>query len=339
MPTWPCSRVAYGTSPESMITVLAGGVGAARLLRGMVRAVPADEVTAIVNTADDLVIHGLSVSPDLDTVIYTLAEAVNLETGWGLAGETWQAMAALERLGGQAWFRLGDRDLGTHLYRTGRLADGAGLTEVTAEMTQAWGVAARLLPMTEDRVNTMVTLAAGDRASAEIGFQDYFVGLRHDVAVSSVRFDGIDDARPAPGVLDAIASATTVVIAPSNPIVSIGPLVAVPGIGEALAARRDDVVAVSPIVAGLALKGPAERMLRELGHEPSVVGVARLYRNLAATLVVDIADVDLIEAVEAEGMVCVVTPTVMTDVDVAIDLCQTILSIGLTMGSPAERRL
>ena len=317
-----------------MITVLAGGVGAARLLRGMVQAVPAHEVTAIVNTADDLVLHGLSVSPDLDTVTYTLAEVVNPDTGWGLANETWEAMSALQRLGGPAWFQLGDRDLGTHLHRTGRLADGAGLAEVTSEITRAFGVDARLLPMTEDRVATMVTLAAGP----EVNFQDYFVGLHHDVPVSAVRFDGVDQARPAPGVLEAITSADTVVVAPSNPIVSIGPVVAVPGISDALSARRADVVAVSPIVAGSALKGPAERMLRELGHEPTVVGVARLYRDIAATLVVDDADAAEVDAVEAEGMTCVVTPTVMTNVEVATDLCRTILSSTLSRNPPAEQR-
>ena len=317
-----------------MITVLAGGVGAARLLRGMVQAVPAHEVTAIVNTADDLVLHGLSVSPDLDTVTYTLAEAVNPDTGWGLANETWEAMSALQRLGGPAWFQLGDRDLGTHLHRTGRLADGAGLAEITSEITRAFSVDARLLPMTEDRVATMVTLASGP----EVGFQDYFVGLRHNVPISAVRFDGVDQAHPAPGVLEAITSADTVVVAPSNPIVSIGPVVAVPGISDALSARRADVVAVSPIVAGPALKGPAERMLRELGHEPTVVGVARLYRDIAATLVVDDADAAEVDAVEAEGMACVVTPTVMTNVEVATDLCRTILSSTLSGNPPAEQR-
>ena len=317
-----------------MVTVLAGGVGAARLLRGMVQAVPAHEVTAIVNTADDLVLHGLSVSPDLDTVTYTLAEAVNPDTGWGLANETWEAMSALQRLGGPTWFQLGDRDLGTHLHRTGRLADGAGLADVTSEITRAFGVDARLLPMTEDRVATMVTLASGP----EVGFQDYFVGLRHNVPISAVRFDGVDQAHPAPGVLEAITSADTVVVAPSNPIVSIGPVVAVPGISDALSARRADVVAVSPIVAGSALKGPAERMLRELGHVPTVVGVARLYRDIAATLVVDDADAAEVDAVEAEGMACVVTPTVMTNVEVATDLCRTILSSTLSGNPPAEQR-
>ena len=322
-----------------MITVLAGGVGAARLLRGMVRAVPASDVTAIVNTADDVVLHGLHVSPDLDTVTYTLAEAGNPETGWGLAGETWQAMDALERLGGHAWFRLGDRDLGTHLHRTGRLAEGAGLAAVTAEIAAAWGLEMTLLPMTEDRVATMVTLARCDeareesgeqtseQASREVGFQEYFVRLGHSVAVESVRFDGAQESLPGPGVLDALADADVVVIAPSNPIVSIGPLLAVPGIAEALRSRRADTVAVSPIVAGAALKGPADRLMRELGHEASVVGVARIYRDLAATLVVDTADAGLADAVEAEGMACVVTDTIMSSPEVAADLSRRILEV------------
>jgi LPPG:FO 2-phospho-L-lactate transferase len=326
-----------------MITVLAGGVGAARLLRGMVRAVPASDVTAIVNTADDVILHGLHVSPDLDTVTYTLAEAGNPETGWGLAGETWQAMDALERLGGSAWFRLGDRDLGTHLHRTGRLAAGAGLTAITAEITAAWGLELTLLPMTEDRVATMMTLAPTDgtrtpadrqadeeasgQASREVGFQEYFVRLGHSVAVESVRFDGASESLPGPGVLDALADADVVVIAPSNPIVSIGPLLAVPGIAEALRSRRADTVAVSPIVAGVALKGPADRLMRELGHEASVVGVARIYRDIAATLVVDTADAGLAGAVEAEGMACVVTDTIMSSPEVAADLSRRILEV------------
>ena len=314
-----------------MITVLAGGVGAARLLRGMARAVPASEITAIVNTADDVVLHGLHVSPDLDTVTYTLAEAGNPETGWGLAGETWQAMDALDRFGVPTWFRLGDRDLGTHLHRSGRLAEGAGLATVTAEITAAWGLELTLLPMTEDRVATMVTLAEGDGASGEpgpeVGFQEYFVRLGHSVAVASVRFDGAEDSLPGPGVLDALADADMVVIAPSNPIVSIGPLLAVPGIADALRSRRVDTVAVSPIVAGAALKGPADRMLRELGYEVSVVGVARIYRDLAATLVVDTADAALTDAVEAEGMACVVTDTIMSSPEVAAVLSRRILEI------------
>ncbi len=304
-----------------MITVLAGGVGAARLLAGLVQVVPPSEVTAVVNTGDDVVMHGLHISPDLDTVTYTLAGADNPETGWGLAGETWQAMGSLGRYGGDTWFNLGDLDLGTHLYRTGNLAAGVGLAEITAGITSGWDLEPTLLPMTEDSVATMVTLADGD----EVGFQEYFVRLRHDVPVSSVRFDGAGASSPGPGVLDAIAGADVVVVAPSNPIVSIGPLLAVPGIADAIRARREHTVAVSPIIAGTALKGPADRLMRELGHEASAVGVARIYRDLASCLVIDTADADLAGAVEAEGMACVVTDTVMSSPDVAADLAKTVL--------------
>ncbi len=304
-----------------MITVLAGGVGAARLLAGLVQVVPPSEVTAVVNTGDDVVMHGLHISPDLDTVTYTLAGADNPETGWGLAGETWQAMGSLGRYGGDTWFNLGDLDLGTHLYRTGNLASGVGLAEITAAITAGWGLEPMLLPMTEDRVATMVTLAGGD----EVGFQEYFVRLRHDVPVSSVRFDGAEASSPGPGVLEAITGADVVVVAPSNPIVSIGPLLAVPGIADAVRARRDNTVAVSPIIAGAALKGPADRLMRELGHEASVVGVARIYRDIASCLIIDSADADLAGAVEAEGMACVVTDTIMSSPEVAADLAEVVL--------------
>lgn len=290
-----------------MITALAGGVGAARLLRGLVQVVPPADVTAVVNTGDDTELHGLHISPDLDTVTYTLAGRNDDERGWGLAGETWTVMDELERLGGEAWFRLGDRDLATHLYRTDRLSGGATLSQVTADITAAMGVATRLLPMSDDPVRTRLTLADGP----EIAFQEYFVRLRHAVAVTSVRFEGAEAAAPAPGVLDAIAGADTVVVCPSNPIVSLGPLLAVPGIADAIADRRRDVVAVSPIVAGAALKGPADRLMAELGHEPTVVGVARLYADLVGTLVVDEADAPLAAAVDACGVQCVVAPTVM----------------------------
>jgi LPPG:FO 2-phospho-L-lactate transferase len=305
-----------------VLVALAGGVGAARMLRGLAAVVPPSDITAVVNTGDDTVLHGLHISPDLDTVTYTLAGAVNPATGWGLVDETWAAMAALERYGGITWFRLGDRDLATHLYRTQRLREGATLSEVTAAVASAWGVEVRLLPMTDDRVETRITVAD----EGELGFQEYFVGRRHAVPMTAVRFEGAEQARPAPGVLEALASATRVVLCPSNPVVSIGPLLAVPGIEQAVAARRDDVVAVSPIVAGAALKGPADRMLRELGHEPTVVGVARMYAPLAATLVVDSADAALAPAVEAEGMRCVVTPTVMRSTEAAAALARAVLA-------------
>jgi LPPG:FO 2-phospho-L-lactate transferase len=306
------------------------------MLRGLVAVIPPEEITAVVNTADDLVIHGLHVSPDIDTVIYTLAGAAPLGTGWGLAGDTWNAMEALARYtsqappesrAGQTWFRLGDRDLGTHLYRTQRLAEEANLSEVVEEMLQAWDVRLRVLPMSDDSVETRLTLASTEPdTSVEIGFQDYFVRRRHAVPVEAVRFEGIEDALPAPGVLEAISSSEKVVVCPSNPIVSIGPIIGVRGVAEALRERRDDVVAISPIVAGAALRGPADRLMEDLGHEASVVGVARLYAAVAATLVVDVADAALSDAVEAEGVRCVVAPTVMTGAAEAAALARTVLA-------------
>jgi LPPG:FO 2-phospho-L-lactate transferase len=304
-----------------VIVCLAGGVGAAKFLRGLFEVVPAPEVTAIVNTGDDIVLHGLHVSPDLDTVTYTLAGLVNPETGWGRAGESWNVLNALEHLGGETWFRLGDRDLATHLYRTHRLAQGDTLSQVTAELTRALGVGVRLLPMSNQPVETRVTVAD----DGEIGFQEYFVARRHAVPVEAVRFAGAEAAFPAPGVLDAVADADILVICPSNPLVSIGPVLAVPGLKAAVEARRSAAVAVSPIVAGAALKGPADRLLTELGHESSVVGVARLYAPLAAALVVDEADAGLASAVEAEGMRCIVAPTIMRGQAEAAALARVVL--------------
>ncbi len=313
-----------------MITVLAGGVGAARLLRGLCRVVDPATVTAVVNTADDTVMHGLAICPDLDTVVYTLAGAIDPERGWGLAGETWAALGALHRFAavrpagscaGETWFGLGDQDLATHMYRTARLAEGAPLHQVSAEIARAWGLQLAVVPMTDATVSTMVDVVD----EGEISFQEYFVGRRHAVPVRAVRFAGASVATPAAGVIESIRTAESVVIAPSNPIVSIGPIRAIPGIDAALASRRESVVAISPIVAGAALKGPADRMLVELGHEASVVGVARLYAPICATLVIDHADAALAEAVEAEGMRCIVTDTIMRDPEVAGRLARTTL--------------
>lgn len=304
-----------------MIAALAGGVGAARFLRGLLEVCDPGDVTAIVNTGDDVQLHGLHVSPDIDTVTYTLAGAINPETGWGLVDESWTVMSALERYGGVTWFRLGDRDLATHLYRTHRLREGATLSEVTFEVVRSWGLELHLLPMSDERVETKVDV----EGEGEVGFQDYFVRLRHDVPVKAVRYAGAERATPAPGVLDALSTASRIIISPSNPILSIAPVLAVPGIEEAVAARRDDVVAVSPIVAGAALKGPADRIMAELGTEPTVAGVARLYAPVAGTLVVDDADAELAAAVEAEGMRCVVAPTIMHGVPEAAALARTVL--------------
>jgi LPPG:FO 2-phospho-L-lactate transferase len=304
-----------------MIAALAGGVGAARLLRGMIEVVPPDQITAIVNTGDDTDLHGLHISPDLDTVMYTLADAINSETGWGLAGESWQVMEALERLGGITWFRLGDRDLATHCYRTQRLSEGAGLGQVTAELARSYGVAIRLLPVSDDPLRTRVQLADGP----EIGFQEYFVRMRHEVAVSAVRFEGADSARPGPAVLETLDAAESIVVCPSNPVVSIGPVTAVAGVLDRLTEHRDRVIGVSPIVAGAALKGPADRLLREMGFESSVAGVARWYAPWMGTLVVDEADAALAAAVEAEGVRCVVAPTIMATVARSAELARTVL--------------
>ena len=313
-----------------MITVLAGGVGAARLLAGLIQVVDPAELTAVVNTGDDLVLHGLEISPDLDTVTYTLANAINSETGWGLADETWRAMETLKRYGGVSWFNLGDRDLGTHLFRTQRLADGAPLSEITAEIVRGWGLALRVLPVTDDRLRTMVTVVDDDTPDEglEVGFQEYFVHRQHSVPVRGVRFAGSDTATAGPEVLESIIDAEVIVIAPSNPIVSIGPIFAVKGVHEAVTARRDRVVAVSPIIAGAALKGPADRLMKELGHESSVVGVARLYRGVASTLVIDELDADLAPAVEAEGMRCVVTQTIMSNPTTSAALGRAVLEAG-----------
>jgi LPPG:FO 2-phospho-L-lactate transferase len=320
------SRPAQGqgegaTSLPRMLVALAGGVGAARFLRGLVRVLPPTEITAIVNVGDDTELHGLHISPDLDTVLYTLAGAINAETGWGLTGESWTVMEALEKLGGLTWFRLGDKDLATHFFRTQRLAEGETLSQVTTELTRSWGVDIHLVPVSDDPVRTRLQLVDGP----EIAFQEYFVRLHHDVAVSGVRFDQAESARPAPGVIDALSAASAIVVCPSNPVVSIGPILAVPGIREVLASRREQIVAISPIVAGAALKGPADRLLTELGFESSVVGVARWYASWVGTLVIDEADAALAPAVENEGIRCIVAPTIMSTVERAASLAQTVL--------------
>ena len=310
-----------------MITVLAGGVGAARFLRGLVQVTEPSEVTAVVNTGDDTELHGLSISPDIDTVIYTLSDSIDPERGWGLRDETWRAMESLARFetvrpaGSNAaprWFNLGDTDLATHFYRTARLAEGATPVEVTAEIASAFGVGARILPMTNDRVRTFVGTDEG-----RLAFQRYFVEKRHAVPVHAVEFDGVERASFVD--LSLLSGAESVVIAPSNPIVSIGPIRALAGVDDALAARRDSVVAVSPIVAGAALKGPADRMLVELGHDASVVGVARLYAPVCGTLVIDVRDEEHVAAVEREGVRCVAVDTIMSTPGVAASLAATVL--------------
>jgi LPPG:FO 2-phospho-L-lactate transferase len=278
------------------------------MVDALARAVRPSTVTAIVNVGDDLEFLGLQVSPDLDTVLYTLAGLLDEERGWGVRDETTNALATAERLGADSWFTLGDRDIGLHLVRTSALRSGEPLSTVTARIAAALGVETRLLPASDERVRTILATDAG-----ELDFQTWFVGRRHTDPVLGVRFEGAEAASPAPGVLEALAAADRVIIAPSNPFVSIDPILAVPGISDGVAARRAEAVAVSPIVGGRALRGPLAEMLSGLGHEPSALGVARLYAELVATFVVDVADAELAPAIEALGLRAVVVPTVMVD--------------------------
>ena len=311
-----------------MIVVLAGGVGAARFLSGLVDVVPPSTVTAVVNTGDDTELHGLSISPDIDTVTYTLSNAIDRERGWGLRDETWRAMESLARFesvrpnnstAGSRWFNLGDQDLATHFYRTSRLAEGARLSDVTDEIRRAFNLDVTIVPMSNDSVRTVVHLEDGS-----VPFQEYFVRLRHSVPVRAVEFVGAESAAFIDESL--LLNADSIVIAPSNPVVSIGPIRAIPHVDDILQSRRDNIVAISPIVAGAALKGPADRMLTELGHEPTVVGVARLYAPICSTLIIDSQDEHLIGAVEREGVRCIATDTIMSKPGVAATLARTALS-------------
>ena len=317
-----------------MILVLAGGVGAARFLKGLVQiANPADIVT-VVNTGDDTELHGLSISPDIDTVTYTLADAIDPTRGWGLRDETWRAMEALARFedvrpaqtqAAPRWFNLGDQDLATHFYRTARLREGALLSDITDEIRRAFNVSVRIVPMSNDSVRTRVHLE-----NDTVSFQEYFVKLQHSVTVTGVDFVGADTASFIEPSL--IQNAERIIIAPSNPIVSIGPIRALRGVDHLLADVRHKVVAISPIVAGTALKGPADRMLVELGHEPTVVGVAHLYKDICGTLIIDQQDAHLANEVESTGMRCVVTDTIMSRPGVSMTLAQCALDATDTQG-------
>ncbi|MFA5882834.1 MAG: 2-phospho-L-lactate transferase [Acidimicrobiia bacterium] len=310
-----------------MLTALAGGVGAARFLRGLVDVVDPASVTAVVNTGDDDEFHGLWVCPDLDSVTYTLADAHNHVMGWGLEGETFTTMDALDRYGAPTWFRLGDRDLATHLFRTQRLRAGVGLTEATAEVTAAWGLRTRLLPMTDDRVATRITVAdTPGGPTRELAMQEWFVRERCEPAVVAVDFAGAEAATPAPGVIEALRAAETIVICPSNPVISIGPILAVPGIRQVLVERRDRVVGVSPIIGGRPVKGPADRLMGPLGIDVSSVGVARAYREFCSTLVIDTVDARDARRIADLGVRPVVAETLMRDARVAAALARETLA-------------
>ena len=307
-------------APESATVVaLAGGVGGAKLAQGLAGILDGSELSIIVNTADDFDLWGLHISPDLDTVMYTLAGIANPATGWGIVDDTHHTLAGIAALGQDPWFSLGDRDFATHILRTQRLRAGERLTTVTQSlaralgidatllpMTSALGVETRLLPMTDDPVAT--TIHSGGEALA---FQDYFVTRRQQDTVDAVSFTGVEQARPTPEALAAIASASDIILCPSNPIVSIGPILAVPGLRDALVASEAVKVAVSPIVGGKALKGPADRMLASLGHESSALGIARIYQDLIDVLVIDEVDGDQADTIRALGLDVLVTQAVM----------------------------
>lgn len=289
------------------VVALAGGVGGAKLAHGLAQCLPASDVTVIVNTADDFVHLGLNLSPDVDTVCYTLAGLANEETGWGRTGESWNALVELERLGGPTWFRLGDRDLATHLERTRLLSEGRSLSEVVRVFCDAWHIEQTVLPMSDEPVRTIVRTDQGDMT-----FQEYFVHQRCEPQVRGFRFDGAQAAQPAPGVVAQLKAADLAIICPSNPWVSIGPMLAIPGLRAALTASR--TLAVSPIIGGKAVKGPADKMYRELGFQPSAAVVARHYQGIADTFVIDSVDKESAEEVRGLGMRVLVTNILMPSV-------------------------
>jgi LPPG:FO 2-phospho-L-lactate transferase len=284
-------------------------VGAAKFVRGLVARVEPARVSVVVNTGDDEVFYGLHVSPDVDTITYTLAGAENRKFGWGLAGESFNALAALERFFGKAWFGLGDKDIATHLFRTMRMHQGASLTQITAEITRAFAIASTVLPMSDDRVRTFVKL----RGRAPIPFQEYFVRGRARGAVEKIDLRGIKSARPSPAVMNALRDAQAIVIAPSNPFVSVGPIIGLPRVRDVIRRRRSIVAAISPIVSGRTIKGPAVAMMRGLGMEASALGVARLYRDIASVFVIDRSDAALAPEIERLGMRPIITATIMSN--------------------------
>lgn len=299
-----------GASESGTVVALAGGVGGAKMAQGLAGIVGIGGLSVIINTADDFELWGLHISPDLDTVMYTLAGLANPSTGWGIAGDTHHTLSGIASYGEDPWFSLGDRDFATHILRTQRLRQGERLTTVTGELSAALGVGARLLPMTDDPVATMIHTDDLVRT-----FQDYFVARRQQDEVTAVSFAGIEEARPSAEVLSAVEAASIIVFCPSNPIVSIGPILDVPGIRDALLASDAARIAVSPIIGGKALKGPADRMLASLGFESSALGVARMYQGLIDVLVIDDLDRDMAESIRALDIDVLVTQTIMGALD------------------------
>ncbi|MBI2755839.1 MAG: 2-phospho-L-lactate transferase [Chloroflexi bacterium] len=304
-----------------MITVLCGGVGGSRLMRALANVLAPERLTAVINTGDDAWFHGLYVSPDPDIVTYALAGHVDAARGWGLHDDTFRWNAAIGRFGHETWFQIGDRDLATHVHRTRLLREGATLSQAMTDIARAFGVRSRLLPMSDDRVRTVVETDAGD-----LPFQRYLVERHAQDAVRGVRYDGAANAVPAPGVLEAIAEAEAIVVAPSNPIGSIGPILSVPGVRDAVSSSRATRVAVSGIIGGRSLQPPAGEMLAGMGYTVDVAGVAAYYAGLIDTLIIDEADAALAAAVQACGLRARVTPTLMRDASAGAALARVALA-------------
>jgi LPPG:FO 2-phospho-L-lactate transferase len=309
------------------VVALAGGIGAGKFLRGLLRVVPPKDVTVVVNTADDIELHGLHVSPDLDSIVYWLGAVMDRDRGWGRRDDSFRATGELRRFGAEgSWFGLGDLDLATHLFRTGLLRSGASLSEATARVAAGFGLACRVLPMSDDPVTTRIEAVSMGR-QLDLHFQEYWVQRQGADEVKAVRYAGADEARPAPGVLEAISGADAVVFPPSNPVASIGPILAVPGVREAVEAKRSSAVGVSGIVGGAPLAGMADRLLPATGVEVSAAGVAGLYRDLLSGWVIDRADEALRSRIEGLGMRVAVTDTVMTGDVAAEQVARTALSL------------
>jgi LPPG:FO 2-phospho-L-lactate transferase len=292
------------------VTALAGGIGASKLLLGLSHEMPAKDITIIANTGDDIELFGLRVCPDIDTIVYTLAGVINESTGWGISDDSFEFLKWIARYDGAGWFNIGDRDLATHVYRTSQLRAGKSLGKITDEIRRSLGVESVVLPMTDSYTPTRIETDEG-----EMHFQEYFVRRRCEPRVRKIRFENLESADPAPGVIDAILQADVIIICPSNPFISIGPILSTPGVREALRKTGAEVVAISPIVGGRALKGPAADMLRDLGYEVSASEVAALYQDFLDLFVVDDADASLKYRIEEVGVRVLVTNTVMTTLE------------------------
>jgi len=322
LPTPPASELFMPSKPKLKITALAGGVGASKLLLGLYEMMDPSFLTIIVNTGDDIVLHGLNISPDLDIVTYTLGGIVDASKGWGFRGETFHALKRLAVYGRPNWFNLGDRDLATHIHRSALLSEGKTLSQAADSIRIALGVKSRILPMSDSPVPTVI-----DSNEGPLHFQEYLVKRRAEPVVKAIRFAGVESAAPAPGVLEAIREADRIVICPSNPLISIGPILAVPQIRDELRTYKEKVSAVCPIVGGKSLKGPSDKMLAQLGHAPTALGVAKLYTDFTGTFVIDPSDKSQSAAISALGMTVAIMPTVMKTCAQKHKLARALLSL------------